>query len=115
MESVIRRTMAAVILAGCIGVVCCGSGIAKDKPQAGVNITEQEIEKAPAPVLPEDKGEHFTIGSYKDDIERIQGEPDEKYFDGDEMVWYYGPDAVYFDFYGRIRGVDNKDGKLKVD
>ena len=58
-------------------------------------------------------GDFFSIDSTDEDVRRVQGEPDEKFFDGDRRVWYYGKDAVYFDVYGRVVDVQDYSGKLK--
>jgi len=59
------------------------------------------------------QGDYFTTGSNDEDVRRVQGEPDNKFFDGERKIWYYGDDAVYFNFHGEVVGIDNKSGKLK--
>ena len=58
------------------------------------------------------QGNYFTLDSTQEDVVRIQGEPDSKFFDGRYFIWYYGKDDVYIDFYGRVVGADNNSGNL---
>jgi hypothetical protein len=115
MAKLCRGIFVIAVITVCVAGLNVGSSFAADKPLPEVEITAEEIADTPTPMVPQQQGEHFTIGSTKDDVERIQGKPDEKYFDGNNMIWYYGKDAVYFDFYDRVNGVDNKSGNLKVD
>ena len=59
------------------------------------------------------QGDSFTTGSSDEDVRRVQGEPDDKFFDGERKIWYYGKDAVYFNFHGEVVGVENNSGNLK--
>ena|GEM_PF-2662922 len=59
---------------------------------------------------------HFTIGSHKDDVVRLQGTPDEiaKYESSGEELWSYGLSTISFDRGGLVRQWDNCDENLKV-
>lgn len=87
-----------------------GALCATERPPADIVITEKEIADADAG---DTAGDYFTIDSQQEDVRRIQGEPDDKFFDGRYFIWYYGEDDVYFNFYGEVVGADNKSGKLK--
>lgn len=75
---------------------------------ATITITAEEADDSGGP-----QGDYFTIDANDDDVRRIQGEPDNKFFDGENEVWYYDGDAVYFDPYGRVVSVKNDSGNLK--
>lgn len=107
--------VAAAIIGYCVTALSGGDVLAEERPQPIIEISDQEIADAPASDKDEQKGDYFSIDSDKDDVARIQGEPTEKFFDGRNMVWYYGDDVVYFNYYGRVVGADNKSGKLKID
>jgi hypothetical protein len=111
----LQRTASALMVAGCCMIIFAGGQVRAGSDSHPIILTEEEIANAPVSDQGGQSGERFTIDSTKDDVERIQGVPDEKYFDGQDMVWYYGNDAVYFNFYGRVAGVDNKSGNLKVN
>lgn len=102
--------IAIIIVACCMVSVPCSDLLARDVPPPSITITEGEID-AGASAAPQ--GEYFTIGSPQEDVERIEGKPDDKFFDGRRMIWYYGQDAVYIDFYGKVDGIENNSGKLK--
>lgn len=81
----------------------------QESPRPIVELSENET------VTPDDGREkdYFTIDSTPDDVRRLQGEPDDMFDDGRRKVWYYGKDAVYFNYYGKVMDVDNNSGKLK--
>ena len=99
-----------VVAACCMVSAPCADLLARDVPPPSITITEDEIADSPSAAP---QGDYFTIGSQQEDVERIQGEPDDKFWDGRRMIWYYGEDAVYIDFYGRVDGVENSSGKLE--
>lgn len=78
-------------------------------PDRIVDLTESELNAVDSGK----QGDYFTIDSTPDDVRRVEGEPDEMFDDGRRKVWYYGKDAVYFTYYGKVVGVDNNSGKLK--
>ncbi len=97
--------------------ICVNSPIGKEayaaqRPPADIVITDQEIADASSS---DDSsgGDYFSLDSQQADVQRIQGEPDSKFFDGRYFIWYYGQDDVYFNFYGEVVGADNNSGKLK--
>ena len=92
-------------------VICAGMLSAAQRPPADIVITSDEIANAPGG--DDQQGDYFTIDSTQEDVVRIQGEPDSKFFDGRYFIWYYGKDDVYIDFYGRVVGADNNSGNLK--
>jgi hypothetical protein len=92
-------------------IICAGMLSAAQKPPADIVITSDEIANAPG--SDSQQGDYFTIDSQQEDVVRIMGEPDSKFFDGRYFIWYYGKDDVYIDFYGRVVGADNNSGKLK--
>jgi|GEM_PF-5675242 hypothetical protein len=101
---------AALIIWVSFGIFVTGGSCATERPPADIVITEQEIADAGGG---DGSGDYFTIDSQQADVQRIQGEPDSKFFDGRYFIWYYGQDDVYFNFYGEVVGADNKSGKLK--
>lgn len=93
-------------------VMCAGMVTAAERPPADIVITSDEIAGAPAGGAGQ-QGDYFTLDSTQEDVVRIMGEPESKFFDGRYFIWYYGKDDVYIDFYGRVAGADNNSGKLK--
>ena len=91
--------------------VFTGALSAAQRPPADIVITSDEIANAPGG--DSQQGDYFTIDSQQEDVVRIMGEPDSKFFDGRYFIWYYGKDDVYIDFYGRVVGADNNSGNLK--
>ena len=58
---------------------------------------------------------HITIGSHKDDVYRVQGEPDGVDTIGSLEMWYYYDGHIYFDGRtSRVTGWQNTTGHLKV-
>ncbi len=55
---------------------------------------------------------HFTFGSHKDDVLRIQGTPTK--VDATIDWWYYGRSRVMFDDSDRVEGWADSDNNLKV-
>ena len=96
----------------CSAMVCCKQLLAKEPPPPDIVITGQEIASTSDNIAVQGK-DYYTIDSEMDDVRRIQGEPDDKFFDGRYKVWYYGKDAVYFNYYGKVVGAENKSGNLK--
>jgi hypothetical protein len=92
-------------------IICAGTLFAAQRPPADIVITSDEIAKAPGG--DSRQGDYFTLDSTQEDVVRVQGEPDSKFFDGRYFIWYYGKDDVYIDFYGRVVGADNNSGNLK--
>lgn len=93
-------------------IICAGMLFAAQRPPADIVITSDEIANAPTGGDGQ-QGDYFTLDSTQEDVTRIMGEPDSKFFDGRYFIWYYGKDDVYIDFYGRVVGADNNSGKLK--
>ena len=90
--------------------VSCGELYARDQASSIVYLTGDAEVSAKNNLT---NGDYFTIDSTDEDVRRVQGEPDEKFTDGDKRVWYYGKDAIYFDAYGRVSDVQNYSGNLK--
>lgn len=99
--------LAAVI---CVAIVSCGELYAKPQESSIEYITGDDEVAAKSKMT---GGDYFTIDSTDEDVRRVQGEPDNKFFDGDRRVWYYGKDAVYFDVYGKVVDVQDYSGNLK--
>ena len=53
---------------------------------------------------------YFTIGSTKDDVLRIQGQPDSF----SKYTWYYGNASVAFSYDGRVKKWTDSDGILNA-
>ncbi len=100
------------VAAAAVVIICAGILSAGQRPPADIVITSDEIANAPAGGDGQ-QGDYFTLDSTQEDVVRVQGEPDSKFFDGRYFIWYYGKDDVYIDFYGRVAGADNNSGKLK--
>ncbi len=55
---------------------------------------------------------YFTLGSSKDEVQRIMGTPSSIYASAD--WWSYGSDRVEFDSRGRVDSYSNLGGRLKL-
>jgi len=73
--------------------------------QARVSVSDKNVTDAT----------HITLGSHKDDVYRIQGEPDGVETIGSLEMWYYYDGSIYFDgITNRVTGWQNTTGYLKV-
>ena len=93
-----------------IAVMSCGDLCAKDQASSIEYLSDEGEVSAKHKMAGND---YFTIDSTDEDVRRIQGEPDDKFYDGDRRVWYYGKDAVYFDLYGKVVDVQDYSGNLR--
>ena len=94
----------------CVAMISCGELYARPQASSIEYITGDDEVTAKSKMAGDD---YFTIDSTDEDVRRVQGEPDDKFFDGDRRVWYYGKDAVYFNVYGKVVDVQDYSGNLK--
>ena len=106
--SIISKLFLAAIFS--MVMIPCGELHARDQASSIEYLTGDDEASAKNKMT---NGDYFTIDSTDEDVRRVQGEPDEKFFDGDRRVWYYGHDAIYFDVYGKVVDVQDYSGNLK--